>query len=277
MALCGNASPAAPIATGGVCAKACAGSWQLEQLYRPVSDRRGSKNSRSPSAALACDMGLSGGTAGVGKPRGRCQAYSSAASGHAAASSSSAVVGRLARDLRSLPDPLVELVQAGGIAAGGGGALVGDPALHGREEFTRQRAVTRVQVEVGLLCVGDAIEREIRLAAILERIRVTRLEGERLVVGRERFLVVAELAARVAHVVPGLGKLGVQSRRLLELAQRLRIPVPGLVCGLVLLAGIGRLCGRRLRLVGLLHVVHAVVVGVARLLLRRLLAGHGRR
>src|SRR5207237_670571 len=109
----------------------------------------------------------------------------------------------LARDLRSLLDPLVELVQVGGIVAGGLGALVRDPVLHGREEFARQLAVARVQVEVRLLRVGDAIEREIRLAAVLERIREARLESERLVVGRERFLVVAALAARVAQVIPG--------------------------------------------------------------------------
>jgi hypothetical protein len=52
--------------------KARVGSWQLAQLYWPVTDSRGSKKSRRPSATFASDMGLSAGTSGRGKPRGRC-------------------------------------------------------------------------------------------------------------------------------------------------------------------------------------------------------------
>src|SRR6267143_6219937 len=65
--------------------------------------------------------------------------------------------------------------------------------------------------------------------------------------------------------------------RLLKLRQRLGIPVLGLMRGLVLLAGIGRVRGGGLGLVGLLYVVHAVVVSILRLLLRCLLARHGGR
>src|SRR5256885_15387068 len=42
----------------------------------------------------------------------------------------------------------------------------------------------RVEIEVGLLRVGDAIEPEIGLAPILDRIGVAGLEGERLQIGR---------------------------------------------------------------------------------------------
>src|SRR5205823_2565081 len=119
----------------------------------------------------------------------------------------------------------------------------------------------------------------IGLAPILDRIGVAGLEGERLLVGRERRVVVAELAVAVADVVPRLGERVVELHRLLEPGKRLPIEVMRLAPGLVLLAGIARLLGAALRLVRLLHVAHAVVVGVVRLLLRRLLArrGHHRR
>src|SRR5205814_369202 len=184
--------------------------------------------------------------------------------------------GGLAGDLRALLDPLVELVEAG---RGGGGirSLGRQPALEGGEELRGQSAIGRVEIEVGLLRVGDAIEPEIGLAPILDRIGVAGLEGERLLVGRERRVVVAELAVAVADVVPRLGERVVELHRLLEPGKRLPIEVKRFAPGLVLLAGIARLLGVALSLVRLLHVAHAVVVGVARLLLRRLLARRGHR
>src|SRR5882724_2701550 len=81
MALCVSVSPVAPTASARPSEYALAGSWQLAQLYRPVTDKRGSKNKRRPRATLAADMGLSGGTAGVGNPRGRCHSYTEASVG----------------------------------------------------------------------------------------------------------------------------------------------------------------------------------------------------
>src|SRR5882724_7622469 len=81
MALCVSVSPVAPTASARPSEYALAGSWQLAQLYRPVTDKRGSKNKRRPRATLAADMGLSGGTAGVGNPRGRCHSYTEASAG----------------------------------------------------------------------------------------------------------------------------------------------------------------------------------------------------
>src|ERR1700736_2943088 len=110
--------------------------------------------------------------------------------------------GGLSCDLRALLDPLVEVLEVHGAAARGDGALCREPTLHGREELAGEHAVAGVQVEVCLLRVGDAAHPEVRLAAVLERIGVAGLERERLVVGCERVIVVAELAAGVADVVP---------------------------------------------------------------------------
>src|ERR1700730_1107657 len=84
MALCVNFWPVAPIASARPSEYARAGSWQLAQLYFPVEDNWGSKNKRPPSATFALDMRLSAGTAGVGKPRGRCHSYPEGSAANAA-------------------------------------------------------------------------------------------------------------------------------------------------------------------------------------------------
>src|SRR5262245_12212437 len=75
IALRRTTSPVAPTARARPSVNASSGRWQLAHEYCPVADKRGSKNNRQPRATLACDIGLSAGTVGVGKPGGVCQVY----------------------------------------------------------------------------------------------------------------------------------------------------------------------------------------------------------
>src|SRR3984893_5826279 len=137
---------------------------------------------------------LRGRAAGAGRPDGALRRLAArAGSAPAGGRAFACQRGGLTCDLRALLDPLVEVLEVHGAADRGDGALCREPALHGREELAGERAVAGVQVEVCLLRVADAAHPEIRLAAVLERIGVAGLERERLVVGCECVLVVAEL------------------------------------------------------------------------------------
>ena len=106
---------------------------------------------------------------------------------------------------------------------------------------------------------------------------ISGLERERLAVGGERVIVVAELAARVAEVVPAFRQRIIQSHRLLEARQRCGVVLLGLVQRLVFLGGIVRMQRVVLGACRPFSPVHAVVVGIARLLLGRLDTRHGGR
>src|SRR5579864_9509960 len=71
---------------------------------------------------------------------------------------------RLRCDLGALLDPFVELVEARGARVRGIGAPRGGPVLHRREEFSRECPIARVQIEVRLPRIRDAIEPEVGLA-----------------------------------------------------------------------------------------------------------------
>src|SRR4029077_9502892 len=130
--------------------------------------------------------------------------------------------GGLAGDLGALLDPLVDVVEVDG---GGGriGALGGEPALHGAEELAGEATVARIQVEIRLLRVRDAVQAEECLAAVLESVDVAGLDRQRLFVGGQCLVVLAELAARVADVVPGLRHGEVEAGRLLEAVECLAV------------------------------------------------------
>src|SRR5262249_10860149 len=92
----------------------------------------------------------------------------------------------------------------------------------------------------------------------------------------ECIVVVAELAAGVAEVVPRLVERGVETGGLAEFRQRCGVGVMRFLRGLVLLARIAGIVCSLLRLVRLLHVADTVGVGTACLLLRSGLP-HGHR
>ena len=62
---------------------------------------------------------------------------------------------------------------------------------------------------------AERAEPEVRLAAIIRRLRIARLDGECPRIGVERLVVFPELALRIAETVPRLGKIRIRLRRLL--------------------------------------------------------------
>src|SRR5262245_39259247 len=100
----------------------------------------------------------------------------------------------LAGDGAALADPGRECVERGRIDTGRVGAMVAHPALHGREQLRRELAIAAEQREVRILGLAQAVQAEVGVAAVLDGLGVIRLQPERAVIGRERSVVVAELA-----------------------------------------------------------------------------------
>ena len=131
-------------------------------------------------------------------------------------------------DLRALLDEVVQILDVVLLLAGRRG-----PLLHRFEQLRRKLPIDREQIEIRLLRVLGAIEREIGFAAIFRRLRIAHAQLDRLVVGGERGLVVPELAARIAEPVPGLRQIRVGFRRRGELRRglsRTRLSQPPAVC-----------------------------------------------
>src|SRR4029079_1089634 len=125
------------------------------------------------------------------------------------------------------------------------------------------------QREVGALRIVEAIEAEVGVPAILDGLGVARLERQRAVVGRQRRVVLAELAIGVTHVVPGFVHRRIELGGAREFPERAGVAVLGLVERLGLFLGIRlvrRISGEA---VGLLDDFDAGFVRAARLLFGR--------
>src|SRR6201996_2076337 len=205
-----------PWATARPSAKWRQGSWQLAQR-KPVGDRRGLKNSVSPSATLAGspDAGLPGsrtGAAGQG-PSARIAARSDGVSGAPsvaaadvpASKAGSAIAAAAAS--RAPAAAASERRTAGPLAAHRlrmRGLPAGDRALELRVLRAGRKAqlVERLQV---LLRLRDVAGHQVGLAHVFVRAAMLRVDRERLVVVQKGRVEVAGLAIRVAQPVVGVG------------------------------------------------------------------------
>src|SRR4029453_15687117 len=97
----------------------------------------------------------------------------------------------LPRDGRPLVDPLRECIDFRSSVARG--ATISDPLLHRRHQLVGERTLALEQQHVRVLGIIDAIEREIGLAAILDRLAIRRIQAQRFVVRLQRLVVLAEL------------------------------------------------------------------------------------
>jgi len=117
--------------------------------------------------------------------------------------------------------------------------VLSHPFLHGGEQRGGELSIASEQLEVSLLRFSKSIEPKVRVAALLDGLRIVRFQLERAIVGRERRIVVAEFAIGIPDVVPGLVVRWLQLRGAGEFLHRRVVSLLRLGTGLRLLAFVG--------------------------------------